>query len=162
MLHARRDKGTLLNPCPDHYCSNRLLRLALLAASCALVACAQTPTQPGAAATPTAASRPLPKVVSPTRPPAPRNVPLPHNELSETLLFKLTLAEIAAQRGQPHVAVPAYLEVARETKDPRVARRAAEIAWSARFMPAALEAATLWLQADPGSAQARQRRVKRR
>lgn len=105
---------------------------------------------------PTVASKPLPKVVSPTQPPAPRNVPLPHNELSETLLFKLTLAEIAAQRGQPHVAVPAYLEAARETKDPRVARRAAEIAWSARFMPAALEAATLWLQADPDSARARQ------
>lgn len=156
MLHARRDKGTPLNPCPAHYCSNRLFRFVILVASGALVACAQTPTIPGAAATPAVASRPLPKVVSPTPPPAPRNVPLPHNELSATLLFKLTLAEIAAQRGQPHVAVPAYLEAARETKDPRVARRATEIAWSARFMPAALEAATLWLQSDPDSARARQ------
>lgn len=127
----------------------------MLVASCALVACAQTPVQPGAATAPAAAA-PLPRVVSPTQPPAPRNITLPHNELSETLLFKLTLAEIAAQRGQPHVAVPAYLEAARETKDPRVARRAAEIAWNARFMPAALEAATLWLQADPDSARARQ------
>lgn len=146
-----------MNPCPDHYCLNRSLRFAILAASCALVACVQTPTQPGAAITPNAAaSKPLPKVVSPTQLSARRNIPLPHNELSETLLFKLTLAEIATQRGQPHVAVPAYLEVARETKDPRVARRATEIAWSARFMPAALEAATLWLQADPDSARARQ------
>ena len=86
----------------------------MLVASCALVACAQTPVQPGAATAPAAAA-PLPRVVSPTQPPAPRNIPLPHNELSETLLFKLTLAEIAAQRGQPHVAVPAYLEAARET-----------------------------------------------
>ena len=71
-------------------------------------------------------------------------------------MFKLTLAEIAAQRGQPHVAVPAFLEVARETKDPRVAQRATEMAWNARFLPAALEAATLWLQADPDSSAARQ------
>jgi tetratricopeptide (TPR) repeat protein len=76
--------------------------------------------------------------------------------LSESILFKLMLAEIAAQRGQPHVAVPAFLEVARETRDPRVARRATEIAWNARFLPAALEAATLWLQADPESSRARQ------
>ncbi len=122
-------------------------------ASGALVACAQTPPLQ-----PAVASQPLPKVATPTPtpPPAPRHIPLPHNELSETLLFKLTLAEIAAQRGQLHVAVPAYLEATRETKDPRVARRATEIAWNARFMPAALEAATLWLQADPDSARARQ------
>lgn len=88
--------------------------------------------------------------------PAQRAAPLPNVELSETILFKITLAEIAIQRGQPHVAVPAFLEVARETKDPRLARRAAEVAWNARFLPAALEAATLWLQADPESARARQ------
>ena len=54
------------------------------------------------------------------------------------------------------MAVPAFLEVARETRDPRIARRAAEIAWNARFLPAALEAATLWLQADPESMRAQQ------
>lgn len=129
--------------------------LALIA-SLALAACAQPPVQPDAApavaATP--AAKPLPKVV--TQVPAPRAAPLPNIELSEAILFKITLAEIAVQRGQPHVAVPAFLDVARETKDPRIARRAAEVAWNARFLPAALEAATLWLQADPESARARQ------
>lgn len=132
-----------------------LIRIIALTASLALGACAQVPVKPEAAAVPPAATQlPLPKVVS--RTPQPRTLPLPNVELSEAILFKLTLAEIAAQRGQPHVAVPAFLEVARETKDPRVARRAAEIAWNARFLPAALEAATLWLQADPESARAQQ------
>lgn len=132
-----------------------LNRLAALSISLALAACAQPPVKPEAAATPAPAAKPpLPKVV--TRTPQPRDVPLPAVELSEPILFKLMLAEVAAQRGQPHVAVPALLEVARETRDPRVARRATEVAWNARFLPAALEAATLWLQADPESTRARQ------
>ena len=136
---------------PDHP-MNLTTTIALLT-SLALVACAQPPAQPDAAAVP-AAAKPLPKVV--TAMPQPRVAPLPHVELSEAILFKLTLAEIAVQRGQPHVAVPALLELARDTKDPRIARRTTEIAWNARFLPAALEAATLWLQADPESNRARQ------
>jgi tetratricopeptide (TPR) repeat protein len=135
----------------------KLTRFAALLASLVLASCAQPPRAPDAAAKPetgTAAKPPLPKVV--TRPQQQRQAPLPAMELSESILFKITLAEIAAQRGQPHVAVPAFLEVARETRDPRVARRATEIAWNARFLPAALEAATLWLQADPESRRARQ------
>lgn len=133
----------------------KLFRIVALSASLVLVACAQTPVQPETAAVP---AKPLPKVVAQTPAPAPvpRVAPLPNVELSEAILFKLTLAEIALQRGQPHVAVPAFLEVARETRDPRVARRATEVAWSARFLPAALDAATLWLQVDPESARARQ------
>lgn len=128
------------------------IRIAALGISLALGACAQSPVKPEAAVA--VPPKPLPKVVGQAA--APRAVPLPHVELNEDLLFKLTLAEIAVQRGQPHVAVPAFLEVARETGDPRVARRATEIAWNARFLPAALEAATLWLRADPQSARARQ------
>ena len=138
---------------PDHP-MNLTTTIALIT-SLALAACAQPPAKPDAAAAPAAAAaKPLPKVVTAT--PQPRVAPLPHVELSEAILFKLTLAEIAVQRGQPHVAVPALLELARDTKDPRIARRAAEIAWNARFLPAALEAATLWLQADPESNRARQ------
>jgi tetratricopeptide (TPR) repeat protein len=77
-------------------------------------------------------------------------------ELTEQLLFKMMLAEVAVQRGQAHIAVPAYLDLARETRDPRIAERATQIAWNARLVAAALEAAGLWLQADPESVQARQ------
>jgi len=135
--------------------SMKPFRIVALIASLALAACAQTPVQPDAAAIP---AKPLPKVVAQAPAPVtpPRVTPLPNVELSEAILFKLTLAEVALQRGQPHVAVPALLEVARETRDPRVARRATEVAWNARFLPAALDAATLWLQTDPDSARARQ------
>jgi hypothetical protein len=83
-------------------------------------------------------------------------LPLPNVELTEQLMFKLMLAEVALQRGQPQLAVPAYLDLARETRDPRIAQRATEAAWNARMTDQALEAAGIWLQADPGSSRARQ------
>lgn len=81
---------------------------------------------------------------------------LPAVDLSSELLYKMMLAEIALQRGLPQMAVQTLLEVARETRDPRVAQRATEVAWNARMMKEAMEAAGLWLKADPQSAQARQ------
>ncbi len=123
-----------------------------------LAACAQAPPAPQAPQTgeaqPKSATKPVPRVV--VAKPEQNRPPLPAVELTEQLMLKMMLAEIAVQRGQPHVAVPAYLELARETRDPRVAQRAAEVAWNARFLTAALEAAGIWLQADPQSTQARQ------
>ncbi len=92
--------------------------------------------------------------VIPRAKPAPEN--LPAVELTQELLYKLMMGEIALQRGQPQAAVQAFLEVARETGDPRVAQRATEMAWNARMPNEALEAATLWQKADPASQQARQ------
>ncbi len=117
-----------------------------------LAACVQVPQAGEAPAK--SVTKPAPRVV--VAKPEQREPQLPAVELTEQLMLKMMLAEIAVQRGQPHVAVPAYLELARETRDPRVAQRATEVAWNARFMPAALEAAGIWLQADPQSAQARQ------
>lgn len=123
-----------------------------LAACIILVACAEQPVQPvaGEKAAPGHQAIPLANAAA-AKPPA-----LPNLELSEEMLFKMTLAEVAAQRGQPQVAVPTYLALARETRDPRIARRATEIAWNARFLTAAIEAAGIWLQTEPGSARARQ------
>jgi len=129
-------------------------RFLLLLLSASLIACAQQPTHDGAAKGEKKETGTLPRVVA-AHPDA-RKSALPANELSEDLLYKLMLAEIAVQRGQPHVAVPTYLELARETRDPRLAQRATEVAWNARFQSAALEAATLWLEYEPKSTQARQ------
>ena len=52
--------------------------------------------------------------------------------LSADLFYQLLLADIALQRGDPALAARAYLEVARELKDVRLARRAAEIAYATR------------------------------
>jgi tetratricopeptide (TPR) repeat protein len=122
----------------------------------ALAACVQPPPraqQPGEAPAESAAESAPGGAAAQAKPRQPR---LPDVELSEAVLFKMMLAELAVQRGQPQVAVPAYLELARETRDPRVAQRATEVAWNARFISQALEAAGIWLQADPESTQARQ------
>jgi tetratricopeptide (TPR) repeat protein len=121
-----------------------------------LAACAQQPVQPTGTEAPAAKGeakpQPKPVVAKPER----RKPPLPHRELTEDILFRMTLAEVAIQRGQPQVAVPTYLGLARETRDPRIAQRATEIAWNARLADAAIEAAGIWFEADPGSARARQ------
>ena len=133
----------------------KLHRLAVTVALGALAACAQQPVTPQSAqSAPQPEAKPAPRVV--VAKPAPRQAPLPPVELTEQLMFKLMMAEVALQRGQPNVAVSAYLELARETRDPRIAQRATEVAWNARFVSAALEAAGIWLQADPESTQARQ------
>lgn len=81
---------------------------------------------------------------------------LPKRELTPQILYQLLLAEIAGTRGQLGLSADAYLDLARSTRDPRLARRAAEIAIFARRYDAALEAARLWLEIEPGSAPARQ------
>ena len=130
-------------------------RFVALVAFCVLAACAQQPRHAlSAEPSPKPEVKPVPRVV--VARPTPRTAPLPALELTDQILFKMMLAEVAVQRGQPNIAVPAYLELARETRDPRIAQRATEIAWNARFVSAALEAAGIWLQVDPESIQARQ------
>jgi len=81
---------------------------------------------------------------------------LPKQALSEQVLYELLLGEIAAQRGQEAVAAQTYLDLAKRTRDPRVARRAVEMANFARMPEIALEAAKLWHETDPDSAAALQ------
>lgn len=125
---------------------SRLFKTAILAITSA-IAGACVPVLPAFAQAPV-------QVLPGGKPTPPAN--LPGVELTQELLYKLMMGEIAVQRGQPQVAVQAFLEVARATRDPRVAQRATEIAWNARLMNEALEAASLWQKADPASPQARQ------
>ena len=95
---------------------------------------------------------------TPERAPAP-SLPLanlPTQELTGKIVYQLLLAEIAAQRGRLNVAMATYFDVAKSTKDPRIAQRATEIAIYARQPREALEAAKLWSDVDPQSQQARQ------
>ncbi|HEV8516943.1 MAG TPA: hypothetical protein VGQ54_00100, partial [Burkholderiales bacterium] len=135
----------------------KILNLATLTPVLALMACAQQPLkQTEAQAQPPAATAPAPKPrVVVMRPTAKPQV-LPNQEMSQEILYKMLLAEIALQRGQNNVAVQSYLELTRETKDPRIAQRATEIAWNSRLPGPALETAGIWLAADPESLQARQ------
>jgi tetratricopeptide (TPR) repeat protein len=72
-------------------------------------------------------------------------------ELNEPMLYEFLLGEIALQRGDHRLAAQTFLDLARRTRDPRVARRAVEVANQARLSQLALEAARTWYELDPGS-----------
>ena len=78
------------------------------------------------------------------------------DELSEPALYDLLLGEIALQRGDPALAAKTYLEAARRLRDPRVARRAVEVATQAKMPDVALEAARTWYEIEPTSTHALQ------
>ena len=71
--------------------------------------------------------------------------------LNEPTLYELLLGEIALQRGDYALAAKTYLELARQTGDPRVARRAVEVASQGKLPELALEAAKTWHEIEPQS-----------
>ena len=76
---------------------------------------------------------------------------LPDNPLTAATLFKLMMSEIASQRGSADASYATELKLARETRDPRIARRATEFAVQARQPASAVEAARLWTELSPES-----------
>jgi tetratricopeptide (TPR) repeat protein len=82
--------------------------------------------------------------------------PLPDVELTGPLLFEIVAAEVALQRGEPNAAYSTLIKAARDTRDPRLARRATEIAVGSRALDQALASAQLWRELDGGSAEADQ------
>jgi tetratricopeptide (TPR) repeat protein len=80
----------------------------------------------------------------------------PNQDLTENLLYEYLLAEIAGQRGNVTLSAQAYIDLAKRTRDPRIARRATEVALYARMSNAAIDAATIWHEADPSSTRALQ------
>ena len=76
---------------------------------------------------------------------------LPQIDLTPQLMFQLLASEIAAQRGEVGSASATYLSMARQTRDPRLARRATELALVERSLDHALPAAGLWHELSPDS-----------
>ncbi|KXW55633.1 tetratricopeptide repeat protein [Ferrovum sp. PN-J185] len=81
---------------------------------------------------------------------------VPNNELTSKRMFEFFLGEIAAQQGQFDIAIGEMTELAQDTKDPRIAQRATEMALYAKHYPAALTALDLWLTEEPNAAEAHQ------
>ncbi|WP_199724721.1 tetratricopeptide repeat protein [Noviherbaspirillum saxi] len=81
---------------------------------------------------------------------------LPSVALTEELLYKLLTSEIALQRGDWQSAYVTTLSAAQQTRDPRLAKRAAEIALSAKQADEALSAVRLWRSLAPNSEEAAQ------
>lgn len=80
----------------------------------------------------------------------------PNLELTEDILYKLLVAEIAGQRGQLDISVENYLDLAKSTRDHEIASRATRIAVYARQDEAAFEAAKIWVELDPENTDAHQ------
>jgi tetratricopeptide (TPR) repeat protein len=81
---------------------------------------------------------------------------LPGVALTDHLLYEFLLGDIAAQRGRPELAAQAYLDLAKTTRDPRVARRAAQLTFEAHQYDQSVEAFKLWQQLEPASPMAKQ------
>lgn len=76
--------------------------------------------------------------------------------ISADLFYRLLLGDVALQRGDSTLAARAYLDAARESQDARIAKRATEIALTARQRTLAQEAAKLWSSLDPGAERPKQ------
>jgi len=140
-----------------------------LLAGLMILGCTSNPTRPPTpvasptpVSKPAATSAPAPvaqaKPAAPTAPAAatPAIDGIPDVELSSALLYQLLAAETAAQQGDLGTAYAIYLKLARETRDPRLARRATELALQGRALPQGLDGAELWRQLAPDSTEATQ------
>ncbi len=135
----------------------RALGAALLAAWTfgAVPAHAQTPASGAVAAPAGAADDDAPQsAFSPAFPDEKKD--LPNAPLTAQVVYQVLAAEVALQRNQPAPAYQTYLALARDTKDPRAAQRATEIALAAQSPADALAAADLWRQFAPDSNRAAQ------
>jgi tetratricopeptide (TPR) repeat protein len=82
--------------------------------------------------------------------------PLPERQLTAQIMYQVLAAEVAAQRGQFASAARTYFEMAKDTRDPRMAQRATELALAGRSLEQALPAAQLWFELAPNSTSAAQ------
>lgn len=91
--------------------------------------------------------------LAPARVVAAASSPLPPapTPISKDLFYRLLLGNIALQRDHPEVAAKAYLDAARDAKDPRLAERATEIAIASRDRKLVHDAAKLWEKLDPSA-----------
>src|SRR5262245_22129377 len=97
------------------------------------------------AVAPAAAQSPGPGIAPNPQPPSREDM----SGLTADIFYRVILGDVALQRGEASLAARAYYEAARDSKDPRLARRAAEVAFAARMRGLTQEAAKLWASLDP-------------
>lgn len=136
---------------------------AIVTLSALLSACAVAPQKQAAAPEPESALSPpdtaATAVAAATKPDGepdgePEDKPdgkLPAVELTSDLFYKLTKAELDFKRGQWQGAYVSMMMLAQQTRDPRLARRSAEMALAAKQGNEALAAIRLWRELAPES-----------
>ena len=77
-------------------------------------------------------------------------------ELTSDFVFKYLAGEIAGQRGDLGLASNLFLSLAKSSRDPRMAERAAKVAAYGNKTKIAVQAANLWAELDPASVEAQQ------
>ena len=135
--------------------------IVTLSALMATHAMAQTPVAPADAAASPAASAPAAPQEEGTESKADAKADakadgLPKVELSSDLLYKLTRAEMEFKSGQWQGPYVTMMVAAQQTRDPRLARRASEMALAAKQGSEALAAIRLWRELAPDSDEATQ------
>ena len=135
-----------------------------LLASLLLTACAHIPANPVTPADagirnaqPAQSGQAVTRTEAPPPEAAPTETPmvLPNVKLSSGLLYEFLLSEIAAQRDNGTVAVDSSLNLAKTTRDPRLAMRAANFALKFGQPDKAVEALEIVRETDPASIMAR-------
>lgn len=81
---------------------------------------------------------------------------LPNVELSKDILLKVLTAETAIQRGDWQSAYISFMALAQQSRDPRLAKRAADLAMQAQSTDEAAAAIRLWRELAPNSSEAGQ------
>ncbi|MES2015179.1 MAG: tetratricopeptide repeat protein [Pseudomonadota bacterium] len=123
-------------------------------------ACAVAPApQPVAMAAPVEALAPAAASAAPEADPeesGPDPSNLPKVQLTSALLYKLMKAELEFQNGAWQGPYMTLLGLAQQTRDPRLAQRAADIAMSAKRTVEANVAVALWRELAPDSDEATQ------
>ncbi|MBI5890107.1 MAG: tetratricopeptide repeat protein [Nitrosomonadales bacterium] len=115
-----------------------------------LAACAHVPNEAVSDTPAPAVNADLEKIIDTPK------LDLPSVALTDRLLYEFLLGDIAAQRNNPELAAQAYLDLAKTTRDPRVAKRAAQLAYESRQYDRAVEAFKLWQELEPSSPLAKQ------
>ncbi|HEY0063317.1 MAG TPA: hypothetical protein VGC21_14455, partial [Telluria sp.] len=81
---------------------------------------------------------------------------LPKVALNKDMLYRLMKAELDIQAGNWQAAYLSLMDAATQTRDPRLARRAAETALQGRQVRESMIAVHLWRELDPGAEEANQ------
>jgi len=76
--------------------------------------------------------------------------------LTADVFYRVLVGDVALQRGEVGLAARAFFEAAREARDVRIARRAAEVALLGRQRMLAQESAKLWIALDPSAERPKQ------
>ncbi|MFB9240748.1 tetratricopeptide repeat protein [Massilia antarctica] len=152
-----------------------IVTLSGLLSACAVAPTPQAPAQAGAspdaqaeapapASAPASASEPLPPAAevlaegertSAPDEPSP-DLKLPHVALTKDMLYKLMKAELEFRSGVWQGPYMTMMGLAQQTRDPRLAQRAAEMAQTAQKGGEALAAIRLWRELAPDSEEAGQ------